>query len=452
MRTTFSLVTIVLSLFLRAAGQSNPTLTLLGQMNAYSAIGYNDCWGYTAPDGREYALLGVETGTSIIDITDAPTLSERAFIPSANTPWKDIKTYRQYAYVVTDGSGLGLQIIDLSFLPDSARLVNTISSAFLTSHNLYVDTSRALLYIIGHSANPVRIWSLSDPVNPTEVSTFGPGASVHDVYARGNRAYVSEGSLGSFSVWDVTNPAAPSLLTRFEDASSGYAHNAWLSDDGNFLMTTEETSGKAVRYWDISDLNNVVKRGEYLGPTSLAHNTHIKGQYAYISHYKDGLKIVDLSNPDQLQEVASYNTYQPIAGMTSPYMGAWGAYPFFHSGKVLISDMQRGLFVMHFPPAVVTGVGEHPEEIPQSITLHPNYPNPFNPSTTIRCTLHEPDVVELTVLDMLGRKIEVLFQGELQAGSHTFRWSPSGVASGLYIYALSTSRGGTISRKMILAR
>ncbi|MBI4417871.1 MAG: hypothetical protein HY563_03775, partial [Ignavibacteriales bacterium] len=129
--------------------QGTQNVQYLGNLNQYPAIGYNDCWGYVAPDGKEYALLGVRDGTSIIDITDAPTLTEVDFVQTDNTTWKDIKTYRHYAYVVTDGIGRGIQIIDLSTLPDSVYLVGTFGGSTFRSHNISIDTSSGILYAQG---------------------------------------------------------------------------------------------------------------------------------------------------------------------------------------------------------------------------------------------------------------------------------------------------------------
>jgi len=329
-----------------AQGSGSPNVQFLANLNSYSSVGYNDCWGYTAPDGREYALLGVANGTSIVDITDAPTLNEIAFIPSNSSSWKDIKTYRNYAYAVNESGG-GLQIIDLSNLPISATLAGTYSG-FTTSHNIYIDTANAILYAEGASAQPVRAISLADPLNPVQLSTFG--IECHDIYARNNIAYVSEGSSGSIGVYDLTTPGTPALVKRFPIPNPGYVHNAWLSDDGNYLMTTEETTNKTIKMWDISDINNPVIVSNYLaGPGFLAHNTHIKGRYAYISHYTDGLRIVDVSDPNNTFEEGYYDTW---LGTPGGFDGAWGAFPFFASGKVLISDISTGLYVVFFAGAV----------------------------------------------------------------------------------------------------
>ena len=108
-------------------------VTLLAQVNEYSSTGYNDCWGYSA-NGREYALLGVKNGTSIIDITATANPVEIVFISSRHSVWKDIKTYQTYAYMVNETGG-GLQIIDLSDLPNSATLAATYSG-LSASHNI----------------------------------------------------------------------------------------------------------------------------------------------------------------------------------------------------------------------------------------------------------------------------------------------------------------------------
>ncbi|MBI4428510.1 MAG: choice-of-anchor B family protein [Ignavibacteriales bacterium] len=450
LREIFLIVVLIGWPIFNVHSQGSSNVQFLGNFNNYSATRYNDCWGYTAPDGREYALLGVRSGTSIIDITNAPTLTEVGFIPSALAVWKDIKTYRQYAYVVTDGSGLGLQIIDLSMLPDTAFQVKVDSSIFKTSHNIYIDTSRALLYIEGNASAPVRLWSLSDPANPVQVSTFGPSnQSIHDIYARGNRAYVSEGGSGSYSIWDVSYPNVPVHLKTFYTPFRGYAHNSWLSDDENFLMTTEETVGQTVKIFDISNLDSVRLRGEYLAPMGLAHNTHIKGRYAYISHYKDGLRIVDIFNPDAPVEAAHYDTY--VGGLSGDYHGDWGAFPFFNSGKVLASDMEAGLFVVHFAGSAVTNTDSPGGELPHSYSLRQNYPNPFNPQTTITFELPNAVDVKIVVYNIFGQVIRVLAEGNHAKGIHQVAFEGRELASGVYFYTLTTA-GFAATKKMVLMR
>jgi len=343
----------VSALLISAFGNSSfasERLDAIAHFNKYPDAEYNDCWGYTDQNGREYALLGVRTGTSIIDITDAPDIREVGFIKSADSIWKDIKTYQHYAYVVTDMDGLGLQIIDLSGLPDKVELVNTYKG-FSISHNLWVDNQTGILYAQRTYGSGVRALSLKDPVHPVEVSEFG--SETHDMYVRNGRAYISEGGHDTIGIYDVEDIMNPSLVKRFQIPHSGYVHNSWLSEEGGFLMTTEETPGKTVKMWDIRDLNDIHIASEYLAPNGLAHNAHIKGQYAYLSHYGSGLRILDISDPYHIQEVAYFlkgETDNP-GTPSDPYVDAWGAFPFFESGKVLISDIEDGLYVVHFDGA-----------------------------------------------------------------------------------------------------
>lgn len=425
------------------AQNANNSVEFLANLNHRSSFLYNDCWGYTAPDGREYALLGVRNGTSIIDITDATNLREIAFIQSANSPWKDIKTYKNYAYAVTDVQGNGMQILDLSSLPDTVKLVNTYrDNGFLRSHNIYIDEPNAMLYAVGEIGETTRAISLADPVKPVQVSTFG--SDCHDMYARNNIVYVAEASDGSFAIYDLQNAQSPKFLARLNIPSGGYAHNCWLSEDGNYLMTTEETFNRTVKYWDIRDLNDIKMVSEFLAPDRLAHNAHIKGNYAFISHYKDGLRVLDLTDPNNIQEVGFYDTFP--GSSSSLFEGAWGAFPFFDSGKVLISDISTGLYLVKFTP-LSTGIAESAGS-PDAFVLKQNYPNPFNPSTVIAYELPQKADVQLSVFNLIGQEVRNLIDEQESAGKKSVTWDgkdASGrmVPAGVYYFKM-TAKGNDI--------
>jgi choice-of-anchor B domain-containing protein len=435
-----SKILLLMSLSVTALfSQGELNLQLLGTFNPRPASGYNDIWGYTAPDGSEYALLGVKNGTSVIAISNPSNPVEIGFIPSNNSTWKDIKTFSHYAYVVIDQTGNGLQIIDLSNLPNNVSLVNTYTgNGFASSHNIYIDEDAGILYAQGGGG--VRVISLADPVNPIQLTVIN-APSVHDVYASDGKLFVSEGWNFSYSIWDVSNPATPYLTGRFFTPSSGYAHNAWATEDNRYVMTTEEVpANNTVKMWDIQDPGNPTLLDEYLAsPGGRPHNTHIKGHYAYISHYWDGLRIVDISDPANLHEVAFYDTY-PAPG--SGFEGNWGAYPFFNSGKVLASDQVTGLYILHFSGAVTTSTAPMDDIAPNGFHLVQNYPNPFNPSTTINYTVPGNGEVTLTVFDISGKKVKTLIQSRQVAGSsYSVSWDAKNdygipVSTGIYFYEL----------------
>lgn len=86
--------------------------------------------------------------------------------------------------------------------------------------------------------------------------------------------------------------------------------------------------------------------------------------------------------------------------------------------------------------SVATGVGVEPEGIPQGFRLEPNYPNPFNPATTIRYTVAQAAHVRLVVYDALGREVQTLVDGVQQPNQYTLAFDAAGLESGLYLYRL----------------
>jgi len=108
-----------------------------------------------------------------------------------------------------------------------------------------------------------------------------------------------------------------------------------------------------------------------------------------------------------------------------------------------------------------TDVEERYRDIPSSFGLDQNFPNPFNPCTTIRFTVPEMSQggnVNLTIYDLLGRKVRTLMDAQVGAGGYETAWDGKDgagkvVSSGVYLYRLTVDGGrGTETRKMVLVR
>jgi choice-of-anchor B domain-containing protein len=441
---------ILLMLGMVSIGWSqSPNTTFVANVNNYSSVGYNDCWGYTAPNGNEYALLGVLNGTSIIDVTNPQSIQEIDFVPGPSSFWKDIKTYQHYAYVVTEQFG-GMQILDLSFLPDSVHLA-AVYTGFQASHNIFIDSENGLLYAEGISSNPVRILSIDNAEQPVQISSFG--LECHDMFVRDTLAFIAEGTQGSIGIYSVTDPFQPSLVQRLIIPAGGYAHNVWTDPSNTLMATTEETAGKTVKFWDISDLNNISFLGEYLGGSGLAHNVFLMGHYAYISHYESGLKIVDFSDPTMPVEAGYYDTYPQGEGPN--FNGAWGAFPYSGNGMIFISDRDNGLTIVTFDSPAVA-ISDPTESVPTFFALEQNYPNPFNPITSIKFQVPTNTNVTLRVFNILGREIRTLVNEYYASGEYTVKWDSQDnlgnkVPSGMYFYRLETDSYSQI-KKMILTK
>jgi choice-of-anchor B domain-containing protein len=444
------------------------SLNLIGRVRFGTMLG-SDCWGYTAPDSTEYALMGVIDGIAVVKADS--TMQVIGTVPGpVGGPWRDIKTYQNYAYAVSENMGTnnGLMIIDLQFLPDSVHFVKSyISGPDITSHNMTIDTTTGFAYILKSDATGFRVVDLADPENPVELPFVNiPGSGIHDVFARNDTVYVAEGAAGTFSYYNMANKLSPDLIKRFPIPVAGYVHNIWPSELGPYVMTTEETQGNTVKLWDVSDTSNFVMTGEYLGNNILAHNTHIKGNFAYISHYAFGIVVLDISDPANPVQVAHYDTY-PLNDDPG-FAGCWGAYPFTQNGTVFSSDMEGYLTVFAFDSLSVGADEEIRDDlaIPQGFYLFQNQPNPFQHSTYIRYQLPTSNLassiqpasplgghhVSLKIFDISGRLVETLVDGNQDPGVYQIEWNDQAnhLPNGEYLVLLQTPQNRSTIKTVLL--
>ena len=123
-------------------------------------------------------------------------------------------------------------------------------------------------------------------------------------------------------------------------------HSSWLTEDDQFLLVCNELDGIPARIFDVSDLNNIEEVNRYSANLqSLVHNPYIRGDYAFISHNTEGLRVVDLYDPRVPVEVGFYDTY---TGESGGFRGLWSACPYFPSGKVIGGNREDGLYVWTF--------------------------------------------------------------------------------------------------------
>lgn len=350
----------------------NNNLTLQSNLHEYAR--YSNLWGYVDSSGNEYALLGTDAGLSIVDVTNPASPVEITLIPGpTNVPgatiWREVKTRGTYAYVVSEhmvpNNLSGLQIIDLSGLPGSATLVRNyrwpnVDSTNARAHTVTIDDA-GYLYIQGGTATlgtgghqgGIRIFSLDDPENPNPLSVFDP-RYVHDVFIRNDVLFSSnifDG--GHIDILDVSDRSNPQLIVSHV-YPNGFSHNSFATEDDQYLFSTDEVTGLTMKVFDIgviwdADTTNddqITQVADYIGDsTQIAHEIFIRGDYGFLSHYVEGVKILDISDPTNPVEVAYYDTYlQPGDG----FNGDWGVYPFLPSGNILVSDIQTGLYVFQF--------------------------------------------------------------------------------------------------------
>jgi choice-of-anchor B domain-containing protein len=350
----------------------------------------SEIWGFVdADDNREYAILGHRNGTAIYDVTTPAGPVFVGNIPGNPSLWREVKAlqipqaggpHRAYAYVSTEAPGGGLQIIDLSNLPNSVSLANTLTD-ISTSHTLYVSnvnysTNIALpgrqpfLYLAGSNiaGGAYRIYDLTNPVIPRLVTPSPSGAGyMHDsvsMLITDNRTtqcanahnpceVLVDFNETSVDLWDVTDKAAPARLSTTTYPTATYVHSGWPTEDQRYIVVHDELDElrrnlrTQIYTLDVGDLRTPSLVTSYTGGTTTTdHNGYTVGNRYYVSHYKRGLVIFDLANPRALTEVASFDTYLFPSANTAGTDGAWGVYPFLPSGTLLVSDIENGLFLL----------------------------------------------------------------------------------------------------------
>lgn len=446
---------------------SNFNMHLIGNVNSrrippqYNAPShYSGCWGYTAPDGKEYGILGCHMGLQIVDVTDSTSVREVYFKPSNlnfNNPdqghaWREMKVYSHYLYAVSEADSSGVEIFDLQYLPDS---VGYIGKYFLPRHRKTHTISQSGPYLYLNGANSAFgqgtiILDLTNPVHPVKRGSWNT-EYVHDSRTVNDTMYTSNIYTGKLAIFDVTNKDSIKLITSFLTSPNPFTHNSAVTKDRRYIFTTDETINPAgkLKIWNISDLTNITFTANWQ-PTgitnTIVHNIEIYGDTAVIAHYQSGIRVLNISNPVAPVEIGWYDTY-PSAN-TNQFTGCWGVFK-FPSGKIIGSDMQTGLYILKMGAHV--GIQTISDEIPSSFNLQQNYPNPFNPETKIKFDVASSGHVELKIFDITGKEIAALVDQQLKPGSYEYKWNAPNFPGGVYFYKLN-SGNFSLTKKMILVK
>ncbi len=365
------------------SAQTGYNVSLYGQMtkswtNPAANNNYSEVWGWTdTVKQREYAFIGGPRGTIIVDITTQPIKEVDTLIgPTSNNSYKyhEFRTYKNYLYVGSEGTDInlnaGIQIVDLSTLPDSVSLKKVFvwidTTNFLTNairkyyraHTLSIEKN--FLYVNGGDFGGTRIMDISDPLNPKQSGSYGKGSTpyVHDAFILNDTLYAAAIGEGRLDIVDlrvkraVTQTDATAIVSKTFTTPEGRTHQVWLSEDARYAFVCTEGTGSTVysyylHVYDISNRSNPIQISKWISdPGKSIHNAFVQGNYLFIAYYTDGLRILDISDPAVPIEVGFYQTYKGSPSVL--FAGAWGVYPYYPSGKLVVSDMNTGLYALTF--------------------------------------------------------------------------------------------------------
>ena len=357
----------------------------VGDLGGERGVRVNDIWGWTDPETqRDYALVGRTDGTSFVDVTDpvnpvvVGNLPRTEGVPGST--WRDMKVYENHMFVVSDGApGHGMQVFDLTRLRDFEGKMLTFDvdahyDRVSSVHNIAMNEETGTAFAVGSSGGGdtcgggLHMIDVRDPKNPTFAGCFadpntgrrGTGYT-HDaqcVTYRGpdEEHHGREICFGSnetrLSIADVTDKENPVALSVGAYHNEVYSHQGWLTEDHEYFFMNDELDevrgvvpNTRTLIWDVKDLDEPVLVKEFLSEnTSSDHNLYIVGDLMYQSNYNSGLRVFDISDPENPRQVGFFDT---VPGEDSPAMdGSWSNYPFFKSGIVVVTSGREGLFVV----------------------------------------------------------------------------------------------------------
>lgn len=341
----------------------------------------NDNWGWTDPEtGKEYVLQGLNSGVAFLDISNPAAMRYIGKLPTEtdDSTWRDIKVYNNHAFVVSEAADHGLQVFDLTRLRNQTDFQTFTADAVLNSfgraHNIAINEATGYAYVIGarngsasyYAGGPVFI-DINNPSTPEEVGGYAASSYTHDAHVvtyqgpdvdyQGSEILFGSNSDGGENnkvvILDVTNKAAPRLISEISYGNGGYTHQGWVDPSQRFFYLGDELD--EIRYgnntrtlvFDMSDLDNPILHFTYEGVTAaIDHNGYVKDDALFVSNYTAGFREIDVSGieNERMQEVGFFDSYPE--NNNASFDGVWNVYPFFQSGIIAVSDTNRGLFLV----------------------------------------------------------------------------------------------------------
>ncbi|CAH0051354.1 unnamed protein product [Clonostachys solani] len=351
----------------------------------------NDIWGWTNPStGREYALLGQTDGTAFVEVLQDGGLRYVGRLPTQTvaSSWRDIKVIGNYAYIGSEAPDHGLQIFDLTKLrsadPENpptyspSRDLTARFAGFGSSHNIVANEETDLIIAVGTEHRlkcRAGLWMIdvSNPERPQDAGCVAEDGYVHDaqcvIYRGPQTAYQGKEICFNFNedaltIVNIDRRTMPRQLSRTTYNGATYTHQGWLTPDHKYVLLDDELdeqekNGPAqdqhttTYIVDVQDLEYPVFRGVYKSPQrSIDHNQYIIDGLSYQANYGSGLRIVNVTsiNDDdsgaQFKEAGFFDVRpeDDAVGGEATFHGAWSVYPYFQSGHIVVSSIERGIY------------------------------------------------------------------------------------------------------------
>ena len=335
----------------------------------------NDSWGWTdSEDGKEYALIGLSSHAAFVDISNPNNMKLIGVLPTAtvNSSWRDIKVYDNHAFIVSEAGSHGMQVFDLTRLRDVQNPpvefnADTHFTEFGSAHNIVINEESGYAYVVGTNRNgpyqggPLFI-NIQNPASPVSEGGFGDGGYSHDAqvvtYNGPDTDFTGKEILiGSNEdevvIVDVSDKENPTTISTIDYSNIKYTHQGWFTEDLQYFIVGDELDeqnfGNNTRtlIFDFNDLDDPILSFEYFSQnTSIDHNGYTLGDSYFLASYRAGMREISISDigNQSMSEVGFFDTYPE--NDNANFNGVWNVYPYFESGNIIISDIEKGLFIV----------------------------------------------------------------------------------------------------------
>jgi hypothetical protein len=318
-------------------------LSLLGQLN-------DPTWGpgytFNVRVAGTLAYLIRQDGLHIIETADPAHPVELGHYKRAEPGYSnDVKLVdagaKRYALL----ADYPIDVVDVTD-PAHPQLAAQISEE---AHTLAVEhrNNKVYAYLGNYDAN-CPIYDVTDPTHATKLGSFHTnGQLVHDLSVDNGIAYLNAWDDG-FQVVDYTNPSAPALIGKWAPTPTLTSHSNWTTMAGgkHIALHGEEAYGAHLHIIDLATMQPIAewKTRDYVS----IHNIMAFGTKAYFTHYQDGVRVLDVSDPLHPQQLGYYNTWDPQADYTSSdfFEGAVGLDVDLVRHLVFVADSPRGLLIL----------------------------------------------------------------------------------------------------------
>lgn len=426
----------------------------------------NDCWGWVDPQsGREFVLYGRSDGLSIVDVTDPINPEYLANVPTESIPslWRDVKVFDNHAFVVSEAPGHGMQVVDLSMVPEIADgpielLPVAVYTGFGNAHNIVMNEETGHAYAVGTNTagGGLHAVDVTNPLSPVIAGTFD-ASYTHDaqvvMYTGPDQDHAGKEVAFCFNedhvaIVDVSDKTDMDLISEMTYAQVEYTHQGWLSEDQTLLYFNDELDernwGHGTRTYiaDVSDLDNPLVLGYHDSPnTAVDHNLYVKGNKVYASNYMSGLRMSTIRENGQLDPYAHFDV-RPDSDTTIFY-GTWSNYPYFPSGNIAVSCRSVGLFMLR-DNASVSSSGKALGASPLGpLVVHPN------PSRGALVLSGMPEATHVRMLNVLGKEVQSWRRVPGLNGLHV---DMSAFENGVYLVQARTAQGNVRTSRVLVKR